>query len=154
MSLPLTTIDRVFSRLAAAYGKQFFDLYAQVDPGDVKTMWGHELGPFGTQIGLKRIAWALDNLPDRAPNAIQFRNLCRQAPSPDVPALPMPAANPERMRAELAKLGHVAAKPQGTGMMDWAPAILVRHKAGERITPTVLKMAQDADAIRTRRVSP
>jgi hypothetical protein len=155
MSLSSTAIDRIFSRLAAAYGKQFFELYGQVDPGDVKTAWCHELDVFGTPDGFKRIAWALDNLPDRAPNLLQFRNLCRQAPAPAAIALPMPAANPQRMREELAKLGHVTgAKPQGAAsMMDWAPRILARHAGGAKITPTVLCMAREAESIRTRRAA-
>ena len=155
MSLSSTAIDRIFSRLAAAYGKQFFELYAQVDPGDVKTAWCHELDVFGTPDGFKRIAWALDNLPDRAPNLLQFRNLCRSAPAPAAIALPVPVANPERMREELAKLGHVTgAKMQTTtGAMDWAPRILARHAAGAKITPTVMAMAREAEAIRTRRAA-
>ncbi len=28
-----------------------------------------------------RVAWALENLPERCPNVIEFRNLCRQAPA-------------------------------------------------------------------------
>jgi hypothetical protein len=155
MSLSSTAIDRIFSRLAAAYGKQFFELYAQVDPSDVKTAWCHELDVFSTPNGFKRIAWALDNLPDRTPNLLQFRNLCRAAPAPDVPPLPMPEANPARMREELAKLGHVTGLKlhTTTGAMDWAPRILARHAAGAKITPTVMGMAREVDAMRVRRAA-
>lgn len=158
MSLPLPAIDRIFERLTAAYGRQFLDLYADIDAGSVKTAWGHELAVFGNAVGLRRIAWALDNLPERAPNPIQFRNLCRQAPMPEAPPLPAPAADPERVRAELERLGH---KPKAERMRTpsaidpkgWARAILMRHKAGEKIRPITLLFAQQALGM-TREAAP
>ena len=145
--------DHLFNRLLAVYGTQWTKQWQDVPMQDAKDAWARELGQYAGR--LEAIAYAFDNLPDRAPNAVQFRNLCRQAPAPEVPALPMPAANPQRMREELAKLGHItAAKPQGAAsMMAWAPRILARYAAGAKITPTVLEMARDADALRTRRSS-
>jgi len=149
MSLPLQAIDRIFARLVAAYGRQFADLYADLDPSDVKTAWCHELAAFGSAPGLRRIAWALDNLPDRAPNAPQFRNLCRQAPAEAGPALPLPAANPERMREELAKLGHLdkskrMATPTTIDHKAWARLLIARDAAGEKVRPLSLKFAKEA----------
>lgn len=148
MALSLTAIDRVFARLTAAYGRQFLDLYADLSPQDVKTAWAHELEDFGTPGGMKRIAMALDNLPDKAPNAPAFRNLCRQMRVPDAPALPMPAANPERMKAELAKLGHIEkAKRMPNGVIDhkaWAKALKARDEAGEKLNPTVRRFYREA----------
>jgi hypothetical protein len=142
--------DHLFNRLLAVYGTQWTKQWQDVPMQDAKDAWARELGQYAGR--LEAIAYALNNLPERAPNAVQFRNLCRAAPAPDVPALPMPEANPQRMREELAKLGHVTnAKPQTTiGAMDWAPRILARHEAGERITPTVLQMAAKASEIRIR----
>lgn len=149
MSLPLQAVEHIMERLTLAYGRHFTDIYAQVDPQGVKAAWGFELGAFDNEIGMQRIAWALDNLPDRAPNVLQFKTHCRQAPAPAVPQLPEPAANPERMRAELAKLGHVSVKaraPSGSSWdhKAWAKLILARDKAGEKLNAYTLKCAQDA----------
>ena len=153
MDLSMKACDHLFNRLLAVYGAQWSKQWQDVPMQDAKNAWACELGQYAGR--LEAIAYALDNLPERAPNAVQFRNLCRAALAPDVPALPMPAANPARMREELAKLGHVpGAKVQTTtGMMDWAPAIIARHAAGEKITPTVLGMALEVDALRTRRAA-
>lgn len=153
MSLPLPAIDRIFDRLATAYGRQFTDLYAGVDPASVKTTWSYELAAFASNAGLRRIAWALDNLPERPPNVIAFRNLCRQAPAPEAPALPTPPANPARMHAELQKLGWYAPKDQRmtAGQVDhkaWAKRILARHEAGEKLNPTTLRFAREAMGVR------
>lgn len=160
MPLPLPAIDHIFDRLSAAFGRQFLDLYADIDPGSVKTAWCHELSPFGeSEAGFNRIAWALDNLPDRAPNAIQFRNLCRQAPGERPAPLPMPAANPERVKAELEKLGH---KPRAQriaiaeGAVDpkgWAKAHIKAYEAGHRVRPITLLFAKQALGL-TREAAP
>jgi hypothetical protein len=153
MNLSMKACDHLFNRLLEVYGTQWTKQWQDVPMQDAKDAWARELGQYARR--LESIAWALDNLPDRAPNAVQFRNLCRAAPVADVPALPLPAANPQRMREELAKLGHVTGvKPQGAAsMMDWAPEIIARHAAGAKITPTVIKMAREAEAIRTRRAA-
>lgn len=144
MSLSLKAVDRLFERLALTYGKQFTDMYATLDPQAVKTMWSHELSIFAN--GLHRIAWALENLPARCPNAIEFKQLCRQAPAPEVPALPEPKADPERLKRELAKLADMkkAAVADKTDHKAWAKRILARHTAGERINPTSLRFAREA----------
>lgn len=150
MSLPLPAIDRIFERLTATYGRQFVDLYADVDPGSVKTAWCHELASLGTAAGLRRIAAALDNLPDRAPNAVQFRNLCLQMKMPEPPPLPSPPANPERLRAELAKLGHVSKDKRMPVMLGghdpkaWAKRHIAAHEAGHKVRPITLHFARQA----------
>lgn len=149
MSLPMKAIDRLFDRMTATYGAQWLRMWDGVPIQDVKTAWLHELSSYGGEPGLKSIVWALDNLPDRAPNAVQFRNICRQAPAEAAPALPLPPANPERMRAELAKLGHIekAKRMPTTGGIDhkgWAKALIARDAAGEKVRPISLKFARDA----------
>lgn len=148
MSLPLKAVDRLFERLALTYGRQFSELYSAVDPGSVKSLWAHELAAFTNS--LHRIAWALENLPPKCPNVIEFKALCRQAPAPEVPRLPEPKADPERVKAELAKLGHVSAAKRTateTTRVDhkaWARRILARQQAGDRINPTTLRFAREA----------
>lgn len=149
MSLPIKAVDRLFERMAATYGAQWTRQWQDVPMVDVKSSWAHELSPFSQS--LHRLAWALENLPTRCPNVIEFKHLCRQAPAPDVPQLPEPKADPQRVMAELSKLGELKAKVLSTKPADrlaWARNIVARHVACERVTPTVLKMAKDALATR------
>lgn len=148
MSLPLKAIDRLFDRLAATYGRQWLLMWDGVDGNAVKSSWAHELEPFTNS--LHRIAWALENLPPKCPNVIEFKALCRQAPAPDTPRLPEPKADPERVKTELAKLGHMhpslRAAPSGMAVdhKSWAKIIVARHEAGEKITPISLRFAREA----------
>lgn len=149
MSLPCAVIDRLFKRLAATYGAAWDRALGAAPVADVKTAWGHELAGFGGDEGLQAIAWALAHLPERCPNAIEFRNLCRQAPAPDRPALaPPPAkADPDRVRAEFARLADLRERlgqPVGGERLDWARRILARRDSGAKVSPTVAGMAADA----------
>jgi hypothetical protein len=145
MSLSLKAVDRLFERMALTYGKQFADMYSNVDPSSVKTLWAYELAAY--ENSLHRIAWALENLPPRCPNVIEFKQLCRQAPAPEAPALPEPKADPERLKQELSKLGDLKAKLATDSRVDhkaWAKRIMARHASKERINPTSLRFAREA----------
>jgi hypothetical protein len=145
MSLSNQAIDRLFTRFGATYGAQWDKSLGTAPLNDVKTLWAHELAPFANS--LHRIAWALENLPARCPNVIEFKQLCRQAPAPDVPELPEPKADPERLKQELSKLGDLRAKLVTDTRVDhkaWAKRIMVRYRAAERINPTVLRFAREA----------
>ena len=145
MSLPNKAIDRLFERLAASYGAQWTRQWQDVPMVDVKTQWSSELAVFSTS--LDRVAWALENLPPKCPNVIEFKNLCRQAPAPEVPRLPEPKADPERVKAELSKLGELRAKVASGTPIDhkaWARRLIARHEAGEILKPYTLRCAQDA----------
>ena len=123
MSLSSKAIDRLFERLAATYGRDWVAQWAGLEPNSVKSLWAHELAPFATR--LDAVAWALENLPERCPNAIQFRALCRQAPTPQVEALLPPRADPQRVAAELAKLAPaVTIERPRVDHKAWARAIL------------------------------
>lgn len=146
MSLSIKAIDRIFARLTATYGADFLARYRGVPEQDLKTAWAHELAGF--ECHLNAIGWALENLPERAPNVIEFRNLARHAPLPEVPRLPEPKANPARVAEELAKLA--TTKTQVFEPVDhkaWATRILTRHQAGEKINPTSLLFARQAMGI-------
>jgi len=142
MSLPLPALDRLFIRLQATYGRDFMSRYEGVDINAVKTSWAHELS--GYSKNMMPLAWALENLPERCPNVIEFRALCRRAPAAEVPALPEPKADPERVKAEIAKLGEIKTVPQEAGRFDWAHRILARQASGAKVSPTVVQMAQSA----------
>ena len=141
MSLPPQAIDRLFQRLSATYGAAWTRQWADVPMADVKAAWAHELATFATS--LHRIAWALENLPPRCPNAVEFKALCRQAPAPEVPRLPEPKADPERVKAELAKLASVPAA-QRQDPKAWAQRIMARHAHGDRLSTISVRFAREA----------
>jgi hypothetical protein len=143
MSLPLQAVDRLFERLTATYGRQFLSLYEGLDAAAIKTSWAHELSGFGRN--LHAVAWALEHLPERAPNAIEFRNLCRKAPEMETPKLPEPPADPARVASELAKLGSLrqSLASKTVTNIEWAKRIVARHEGGERIAMLPLNMARD-----------
>lgn len=145
MSLPLPAVERLFARLTATYGRQFLSLYEGLDNNAIKTSWAHELSGYANR--LADVAWALENLPERAPNAIEFRNLCRKAPSADVPQLPVAPADPQRIRAELDKLKPLMAAAKTVGgnrNLDWARAIVGKADAGVKVNALPLHMAREA----------
>lgn len=137
----IKAIDRLFKRLSATYGAEWDRALGATPETDAKTVWAHELDQFKNS--LHRIAWALENLPERCPNVIVFKNLCRAAPAPNEIALPEPKADPERVKAELAKLAPIraAATAMPADRLEWAKRI-VANPTGR--TPTVLRMAADA----------
>jgi hypothetical protein len=146
MSLPTEAIDRLFTRLGATYGAYWDKSLGSAPLGDVKTAWAHELSAFAHS--LHRIKWALENLPPRCPNVIEFKQLCRQAPAPEVPALPEPKADPERLKNALEKLvdtkATIKSTPSKVDHKAWAKRIMARYHAGERINPTSLRFAKEA----------
>ncbi len=149
MSLPVEAVDRIFRTLAATYGMEWERLYANTPLTDVKTVWLDVLDAFDGQ-RMVYIAWALKNLPERCPNAIQFRSLCRQAPAIEEKALTAPAADPERIRAEMEKLAPVrqAANAERVDHKAWAKSIVARHQAGDRVRPISLRFAHEALGMR------
>jgi hypothetical protein len=114
--------------------------------GAVKTAWSHELAGFAGR--LEVLAWALENLPPKCPNVIEFKSICRQAPRPAEPQLPEPKADPARVSAELAKLSDVkrAAKfaAHSVDSKAWAKALIARRDSGEKLNPTCLRFAREA----------
>lgn len=145
MSLPTNVIDRIFARLAATYGASWDRSLGQAPLSDVKTAWTHELQGFGRN--LQCVAWALENLPEKCPNLIEFRNLCRKAPEPELPKLPEPAANPERLKAELAKLAPIldrAKEVNSDDRLSWARAIVSRRQQGYPVAHGTYRIAAEA----------
>lgn len=145
MTLPIKAVDRLFERLGATYGEQWNRQWVNIPINDVKSAWGHELSGFGGQ--LEAIAWGLENLPERCPNVIEFRNLCRRAPAPELPRLPEPKADPERVRRELSKLGQIKQQVLTIKTLDskeWARRLIARHECGENLKPVVLRFACEA----------
>jgi hypothetical protein len=153
MSLSTKTIDRLFERLTLAYGVQFMAQYDGMPIADVKTDWCEWLSAYGDR--LAAIGWALENLPERPTNAVAFRNLCRSAPAPATVLLPEPAANPERMRAELEKLAPLLAakRTEPRDGRAWARKIVGAESAGEKVNRTRLMFARQALGMPVSRVA-
>lgn len=151
MSLPLQAVDRLFTRLNATYGRDFMARYEGMDEMAIKSSWAHELSGFSGQ--LTCIAWALENLPPRAPNVLEFRSLCRKAPAVESAEekrlrLEHSPAGQERIQAELAKLAPTVAavrnRQEAPSGKDWARSLLARHDAGEKLRPIQLRFAREA----------
>lgn len=131
MSLQLKAVDRIFERLTATYGRYFLGQWEGVDKGVVMASWAYELSGFSDN--LHAIAWALENLPERAPNVIEFRNLCRRAPAAVLPALPQPQPDPERVAGELAKLAPLRSRTLAEQSdKSWARRLVERVEQGDR----------------------
>jgi len=142
----MVAIDRLFERLALTYGSAWQNSFGAAPIMDVKSMWQHELGSFlQNKETMKRIVWALNNLPERVPNVIQFKNLCRMAPAPEVPMLPAPPADPARVAAELAKLAPIMAeRTERVDPKAWAKQLRFRNLAGERLSSIQIQMYKQA----------
>lgn len=152
MSLPTPWIDRIFERLTVVYGQDFTGRWKGMSIADVKSAWGHELAPLRDRS--HAIGWALQHLPpDRPPNVLQFRDLCYQAPGPDLKPLPSPKADAavvERVLAEVSKLTaswQPQQKQDGMPKRDprqWAKDLIERHKNGDTRPLVCVKMAEAA----------
>ena len=143
--LPLKAVDRLFERLALTYGTQWDRVWEGRKIQDVKTVWADGLSGYASEGGLKCVAWALDNLPDRPPNLVQFRNLCFIAPRETVFEIPPPPANKEFVASVLAKVNPtVRDKSASFDHKGWAKRIIAREEAGEIMNPTTKRFSREA----------
>jgi hypothetical protein len=144
-SLAVQTVERIFERLMVVYGRRWTDQYAGIQDNALKASWAYELAGFADR--LDAIAWALENLPERAPNVIEFRNLCRAAPEQVLQALPAPKPDPARIAEELAKLGQQreeTAKAKAWYGFEWVEKLQARIAAGYEPTHGQARMLKEA----------
>lgn len=134
-------IDRLFERLNAVYGASWDRSMGTAPLSNVKTTWSDYLSGFDVD----DISYALDKLTEKVPSVLVFRDLCRSAPKKEMPRLEAPKMDPLRMAEEIAKQVKVkeAMQKHRYNPKEWAPKIIARHQAGEKISPAVLKMARD-----------
>lgn len=145
MSLPAKVVDRLFERLAATYGAQWQSMWKAVPVNDLKTAWAHELAGFSGN--LEALAWALEHLPEQAPNVIQFRNLARQAPAPQAPRLPAPPQDPQRIAAAMDAMRALVtpkAPERVRDGLEWAKRIMRRVGQGTPPSAVAVGMAREA----------
>ncbi len=147
MSMATKSIDGLFEKLSLTYGAAWGRKWEGLPIGDVKSLWAHELASYNNNSDA--VEWALENLPEACPNVIEFRNLCRKAPTVELPRLPEPKANPERIKAEVAKFFEVKAAVKSASVAvndgrDWARKIIARSNAGETLNRCTLRFAKEA----------
>jgi hypothetical protein len=136
MPLPTKAIDRLFERLMLTYGNEWTMKFEGIDMNGVKSMWAHELSSFADN--LKILGWALENLPAKCPNVIEFKNLCRQAPKPDTKMLDVDKAPTHIVDAQIAEMVRVVTEQTNPNdskrdYKAWAKKLKARHDAGEKL---------------------
>ena len=144
MSLPLPWVDRIFDKLTLTYGQAFLARWRDIDIEKVKADWAHELA--GLETAPHCISYALTHLVEKPPSVIEFRAMCRSAPAADLPRLPEPPADPQRVAQELNKLQASKQQPlQSIGNKDWARRIVQRVREGDKTVRRAAHiMAMDA----------
>lgn len=140
-------VDRIFTKLTVRYGDRFLNRWRGIDMDAVRNDWADTLAGFDNWP--EAIAYAFEHLDDdKPPTAANFRTLAHLAPKPERLALPEPKADPARVAAELAKLGHLPgpapSKQSGHGMRDWAYRLKTRHDAGEILSLNQIRCYTDA----------
>lgn len=138
-SLPDSWVERIWLAMRATYGATFdrqWECPAGADPVEhvrgMKAFWGRELAGF--QQSPSAIKYALEHLPEFPPNLVQFRALCNRRAEVNLPALPMPPADPAVVRAVMA--GIAKAAPVGmTPAQQCAAGLRKRMADGQKLTP-------------------
>lgn len=135
MTLPIAAVERLFDRLSMTYGTEFKNKWTGMPLNEIKTHWAYELSQFAGN--LNAIGWALQNLPDRCPNLIEFKSLCKQAPRPTTIALDAPKVPIEVVDTEISKIiASLVKTPESTGdHKRWARRLKERHEKGEKLSP-------------------
>ena len=109
MAMPSAWIDRIFEKLQLVYGSHFTGRWSGGSIEAVKADWAHELD--GMESHPESIKHALQHLPvDQPPTVLQFRQLCRNAPTPPSKALPAPEVDKAKAAQVLAQCRDVFAR--------------------------------------------
>jgi hypothetical protein len=92
-------IEFIFRKCNLRYGRDFRVRWEGCDINDVMDDWAHEL----KGITPESVAYALQNLPDKPPTVGDFKKVALNAPMKPLERLDPPKANPEVVKAALAK---------------------------------------------------
>jgi hypothetical protein len=74
--MSLKIIEALFNKMTVVYGNEWTKKWEGMPIEETKGAWAEELKGFSVE----QIKHALSNLPERAPNLIQFKDMCRLAP--------------------------------------------------------------------------
>jgi len=99
----LKVIEALFNKMTIVYGNEWNKKWEGMPLQETKGAWASELAGFKVE----QIKHALENLPERPPNLIQFKALCQHAPVYfEAQQLTYrPQVNQEKRAALLAALG-------------------------------------------------
>ena len=139
--LPMQWIDRLFTKLALTYGAPFMARYDGLDLEMVKAEWAEGLSGYQAENGAA-IAWALGMLPDRAPNLIEVRTLCRHAPTPAKKLLEAPVDKPDPTL--LAKVSQGLEKAAPPDSKQWARDLAQKDADGVALSVAQRWMYREA----------
>lgn len=134
LPLPMPWVEKIFEKLSMTYGRDFLSRWDGFDAEamlEVKRDWGVELSGFFEQPDA--IAHALAHLPAKAPNVIEFRQLCRGAPAPEFKQLPRPAQDPEKVAEVMGVVKSKLTQLPAIDPKDWARKLKDRHDKGEKL---------------------
>lgn len=145
--IPAAVIDRLFKRLAATYGAAWDRAMGNAPLEDVREVWAHELAGFGDK--LSDIAWALDNLPEKCPNVLEFRTHARRAPAPVFKQLEAPKPDVQRVKAVVEKAKAAFDTPK-RDPKQWAYDLRDQHQAGKALGPHQIRAYREALGIEGR----
>ena len=144
-ALPDGWVERIWAIMRASYGAEFdrqWQCPEGVEPSrhvqEMKWHWGRELRGF--QQSPNAIQFALDNLPERPPNLIQFKALCTRRPEVRRQALPSPKADPAMVEEIMSRLQ----RPEGYDPKAWAYNLREREEAGEKLGVVQRRFWRDA----------
>ena len=91
-------VDYVLTQLATRYADAWLHKWDGVDARLMRADWTGEIGHFH----IRMLRYGLAQLPDKPPNAGQFKRLCYGAPAPSVKLLPPAQPSPDRVKQLLA----------------------------------------------------
>jgi hypothetical protein len=106
--LPSEWVDVIFTKLTMRHGRDFLSRYEGVDLAAVKADWAEELAGLQNRPGA--IKYALELSVAKAPNVIEFRELCSRAPVRANLSLPAPRADQDVIDRALRKASEVMRK--------------------------------------------
>jgi hypothetical protein len=75
-TMTLNTVNALWNKMLVVYGSEWDRKFSGMPLDEVKGAWADELRGFS----IDQIKYALTVLPERAPNLIQFKDLCAKAP--------------------------------------------------------------------------
>ncbi len=142
-------VQKINSRLAALYGKQFSAMWENADLDEVEHVWAEELGGFNaTQIGGALKACSAKAF---APNLPEFIALCRQVILPAKIAIEHKMSD-EQIQENKIKIEEVAKNlTPKTDHLRCAKRILERHKNKDK-TLSLIQINFSKEAMKNYRV--
>ena len=153
--LPELWVEKIFTKLTVAYGREFLGRWEGLDLAAVKVDWAQELD--GYVHHPHALAYALGNLPaDKPPTAKQFRVICNSAPTPTLLALPRPVEPmSDEIRAKVTAAVQVHSDPKAwakrlrdieTNQGGWMPNGSKMTRAAREMWRTALSEPMGVEA--------